>query len=78
MTIVQNLIETSAGVADAYAQLDGVDMPVAGANDLTAELSVPGRYDDPPVRDAVERRARPIGRALVTTRPDRLLMASRT
>jgi 2-keto-3-deoxy-L-rhamnonate aldolase RhmA len=54
-TIVQILIETPAGVAsaDAIAQLDGVDMLGIGANDLTAELGVPGRYDDPRVREAV-------------------------
>jgi 2-keto-3-deoxy-L-rhamnonate aldolase RhmA len=54
-TIVQILIETLVGVAsaDAIAQLDGVDMLAIGANDLTAELGVPGRYDDPRVRDAV-------------------------
>ncbi len=54
-TIVQILIETPVGVAsaDAIAQLDGVDMLAIGANDLTAELGVPGRYDDPRVRDAV-------------------------
>ncbi len=54
-TIVQILIETPAGIAsaDAIAQLDGVDMLGIGANDLTAELGVPGRYDDPRVRDAV-------------------------
>jgi 2-keto-3-deoxy-L-rhamnonate aldolase RhmA len=54
-TIVQILIETPAGVAnaDAIAALDGVDMLAIGTNDLTAELGVPGRYDDPRVRDAV-------------------------
>lgn len=54
-TIVQILIETPAGVAsaDAIAQLDGVDMLAIGVNDLTAELGVPGGYDDPRVRDAV-------------------------
>jgi 2-keto-3-deoxy-L-rhamnonate aldolase RhmA len=54
-TIVQILIETPAGIAsaDAIAQLDGVDMLAIGANDLTAELGVPGRYDDPRVREAV-------------------------
>ena len=55
LTIVQILIETPAGLAnaDAVAQLDGVDMLAIGANDLTAELGVPGQYDDPRVRDAV-------------------------
>ncbi len=54
-TIVTMLIETPAGIAsaDAIAQLDGVDMLAIGANDLTAELGVPGRYDDPRVREAV-------------------------
>jgi 2-keto-3-deoxy-L-rhamnonate aldolase RhmA len=55
MTIVQILLETPAGIAsaDAIAGLDGVDMLAIGANDLTAELGVPGRYDDPRVREAV-------------------------
>jgi 2-keto-3-deoxy-L-rhamnonate aldolase RhmA len=59
-TIVQILIETPAGVAsaDAIAQIDGVDMLAIGANDLTAELGVPGRFDDPRVRDAVATAAR--------------------
>jgi 2-keto-3-deoxy-L-rhamnonate aldolase RhmA len=59
-TIVAILIETPAGVAsaDAIAQLDGVDMLAIGVNDLTAELGVPGRYDDPRVRDAVATAAR--------------------
>ncbi len=54
-TIVQILIETPAGIAnaDAIAQLAGVDMLAIGANDLTAELGVPGHYGDPRVRDAV-------------------------
>jgi 2-keto-3-deoxy-L-rhamnonate aldolase RhmA len=54
-TIVQILLETPAGIAnaDAIARLDGVDMLAIGANDLTAELGVPGRYADPRVREAV-------------------------
>jgi 2-keto-3-deoxy-L-rhamnonate aldolase RhmA len=53
--VVQILLETPTGIAnaDAIAELDGVDMLAIGANDLTAELGVPGRYDDPRVRDAV-------------------------
>jgi 2-keto-3-deoxy-L-rhamnonate aldolase RhmA len=53
--IVQILLETPAGIAnaDAIAQLDGVDMLALGANDFTAELGVPGQYGDPRVRDAV-------------------------
>jgi 2-keto-3-deoxy-L-rhamnonate aldolase RhmA len=54
-TIAAILIETPAGVAnaDAIARLDGVDMLAIGANDFTAELGVPGSYDDPRVREAV-------------------------
>ena len=54
-TIVQILLETPAGIAnaDAIAALDGVDMLAIGVNDLTAELGVPGEYDDPRVRDAI-------------------------
>jgi 2-keto-3-deoxy-L-rhamnonate aldolase RhmA len=54
-TIVQILVETPAGIAnaDAIASVDGVDMIAIGANDLTAELGIPGQYDHPLVRDAV-------------------------
>jgi 2-keto-3-deoxy-L-rhamnonate aldolase RhmA len=54
-TVVEVIIETPAGVAaaDEIAAVDGVDIVALGANDLTAELGVPGRYDDPRVRDAV-------------------------
>jgi len=54
-TIVQILIETPTGIADAdaIAAVDGVDMLAVGANDLTAELGIPGQYDHPLVRDAV-------------------------
>jgi 2-keto-3-deoxy-L-rhamnonate aldolase RhmA len=53
--VVQILLETPTGIAnaDAIAELDGVDMLAIGANDLTAELGVPGQYEDPRVRDAV-------------------------
>ncbi|MFE4668078.1 HpcH/HpaI aldolase/citrate lyase family protein [Streptomyces sp. NPDC056716] len=56
-TIVQILLETPAGIAnaDAIAALDGVDMLALGANDFTAELGIPGQYGDPRVRDAVAR-----------------------
>ncbi|MFC5824603.1 HpcH/HpaI aldolase family protein [Nonomuraea insulae] len=53
--VVQILIETPLGIANAHeiAQVDGVDMLAIGANDLTAELGVPGSYDDPRVLDAI-------------------------
>ena len=54
-TLVQILIETPAGVAnaDAIAAVDGVDMLAFGANDFTAELGVPGQYADPRVTGAI-------------------------
>jgi 2-keto-3-deoxy-L-rhamnonate aldolase RhmA len=54
-TIVKILIETPAGIANAeeIAAVEGVDMIALGANDLTAELGVPGDYRDPRVREAV-------------------------
>ena len=53
--IVQILIETPAGVANAdeIAAVDGVDMLAFGANDFTAELGAPGRYTDPRVTEAI-------------------------
>ncbi|MTD59584.1 HpcH/HpaI aldolase family protein [Amycolatopsis pithecellobii] len=59
-TIVQALVETPKGIAnaDAIAAVDNVDIVAIGANDLTAELGIPGRYDDPQVHAAVETAAR--------------------
>ena len=53
--VVQILIETPAGVAnaEAIAAVDGVDLIAFGANDFTAEIGVPGRYDDPRLAEAV-------------------------
>lgn len=55
-TVVQILVETPRGIAaaDEIAAVPGVDMLAVGANDLTAELGAPGRYDDPRVTAAVE------------------------
>jgi 2-keto-3-deoxy-L-rhamnonate aldolase RhmA len=55
-TIVQTLLETPKGIANAnaIAALDGVDIVAIGANDLTAELGIPGQYNDPQVHTAVE------------------------
>jgi len=54
-TIVQVLIETPLGVANAnaIASLDGVDILAMGLNDLTAELGIPGAIGDPQVLEAV-------------------------
>jgi 2-keto-3-deoxy-L-rhamnonate aldolase RhmA len=56
LTIVQLLIETPLGVAnaEAIAALDGVDSLCIGANDLTAELGIAGEYGHPAFRQAVE------------------------
>jgi 2-keto-3-deoxy-L-rhamnonate aldolase RhmA len=53
--VVQILIETPTGVAnaEAIAAVDGVDLIAFGANDFTAEIGVPGRYDDPRLAEAV-------------------------
>jgi 2-keto-3-deoxy-L-rhamnonate aldolase RhmA len=55
LTVVQILIETPTGIANAdqIAALDGVDVLAIGANDLTAELGVPGDYRDPRFAEAV-------------------------
>jgi 2-keto-3-deoxy-L-rhamnonate aldolase RhmA len=69
-TVVVVLVETPAGLeqADQIAAVDGVDMLAIGANDLTAELGVPGQYDHPLVRSAVQ------GAAGACRRHDKLLM----
>ena len=55
--ILKILIESPAGVdnADAIAAVPGVDIIGIGANDLSAELGIPGQYDSPVFRAAVER-----------------------
>jgi 2-keto-3-deoxy-L-rhamnonate aldolase RhmA len=54
-TIVQVLIETPQGVAnaEAIAAVEGVDMIAVGANDLTSELRIPGQYEHPALREAI-------------------------
>jgi 2-keto-3-deoxy-L-rhamnonate aldolase RhmA len=54
-TIVKVLIETPLGVENAaeIAAVDGVDIIGIGANDLTAELGVPGSYRDDRLAAAV-------------------------
>jgi 2-keto-3-deoxy-L-rhamnonate aldolase RhmA len=51
-TIVNVLLETPDGVdaADAIAALPGIDLLSIGANDLCAELGIPGQYSDPRLR----------------------------
>jgi len=53
--VVQVLIETPLGVsnADAIARTDGVDMLAIGANDLLAELGIPGEFQSQRLRECV-------------------------
>jgi 2-keto-3-deoxy-L-rhamnonate aldolase RhmA len=55
LVVVKVLIETPLGVAnaDAIAQTDGVDMLAIGANDLAAELGIPGDFRNPRLRECV-------------------------
>ena len=55
-TLVKVLIETPLGLENlaAIASLPEIDLIGIGANDLTAELGVPGEYDHPEVRHALE------------------------
>ena len=48
------LIETRLGIdnVDAIAAVDGVDCLYLGHVDLSVDLGVPGRYDDPRLLDA--------------------------
>lgn len=48
-SMVVAMIETQEGLdaADAIAAVDGVDMLLVGANDLSVELGVAGKMDDP-------------------------------
>lgn len=53
--VVQTLIETTTGIDNiqAIAALEGVDLVLIGTNDLSAELGVPGDYQQPRVREAL-------------------------
>ena len=53
-SMVVAMIESRAGVeaADAIAAVDGVDIVLVGASDLSGELGVAGQVDHPQVHDA--------------------------
>jgi 4-hydroxy-2-oxoheptanedioate aldolase len=55
-TLVKVLIESAAGIANLaeIAAVPGVDLIGIGANDLSAELGVPGVYRDPVMRAALD------------------------
>jgi len=53
-TLVVVMIESPQGVAnaEAIAAVPGVDALLIGTNDLTFEMGIPGKFDDPRVADA--------------------------
>ena len=55
-TLVKLLIESAAGIANLHeiAEVPGVDLIGIGANDLSAELGVPGEYRHPAMRAAFD------------------------
>lgn len=56
-TLLIAQIETAAGVeaAEAIAATPGIDVLWVGHNDLTNSLGIPGQFEHPRYRDAVER-----------------------
>ena len=55
MVIVQFEGADAVDHADEIVAVEGIDMVLIGTNDLTADLGIPGQYDDPRVRDAYAR-----------------------
>jgi 2-keto-3-deoxy-L-rhamnonate aldolase RhmA len=52
--LMMEAVDALANVEE-IAAVDGVDMLLVGTNDLTAELGIPGQYDDPRIAAAYER-----------------------
>ncbi|GAA4331283.1 aldolase/citrate lyase family protein [Pigmentiphaga soli] len=78
-TLVAVMIETLEALdkVEEIAAVDGVDLLLVGTNDLTAEMGIPGRYDEPRVRAAFERiiaaaraNGRHVGIGGLASRPD--------
>jgi 2-keto-3-deoxy-L-rhamnonate aldolase RhmA len=55
-TMLVMMLETPGAIdnADAIAAVPGVDILLIGTNDLTLEMGIPGRYEDPRVVRAYE------------------------
>jgi 2-keto-3-deoxy-L-rhamnonate aldolase RhmA len=55
-TLLVMMLETPEAIAnaDAIAAVPGVDVLLIGTNDLTLELGIAGRYDDPRVLQAYD------------------------
>jgi 2-keto-3-deoxy-L-rhamnonate aldolase RhmA len=80
-TMVIPMIETleALEVLDEIASVPGVDSLLIGGNDLTAELGIPGQYDEPIFDDAIQRTIRACQKAGIScglgglhSRPDLL------
>lgn len=56
-TMVVVMLETLEALekVEEIAAVEGVDMMLVGTNDLTAEMGIPGKYDDPRVRQTYAR-----------------------
>ena len=54
-TLVAIMLETPKGIAnaDAIAAVPGVDVITIGPGDLTAEMGIPGEFDNPQFLDAI-------------------------
>jgi 4-hydroxy-2-oxoheptanedioate aldolase len=55
MVIVQFESAEAVENADAIFAVEGVDMVLFGTNDMTADMGIPGDYENPKVRDAYAR-----------------------
>jgi 4-hydroxy-2-oxoheptanedioate aldolase len=78
-TMVIVMMETLDALenVEAIAAVEGVDMMMIGTSDLSAEMGIPGKYDDPRVRDAYARtiaacrkHGKHVGIGGLATRPD--------
>jgi 4-hydroxy-2-oxoheptanedioate aldolase len=79
VTMVIVMMETLDALenVESIAAVEGIDMMMIGTNDLTAEMGIPGQYDDPRVRDAYvrtiaacRRHGKHVGIGGLATRPD--------
>jgi 4-hydroxy-2-oxoheptanedioate aldolase len=78
-SMVVAMIESQRGLdsADAIAAVDGVDMLLVGANDLSVELGIAGQMDDPRIHaaflhviDVCRKHGKAVGLGGIGGRPD--------
>ncbi len=78
-TMVIVMMETLEALekVDEIAAVDGIDMMLVGSSDMTAEMGIPGKYEDPRVRDVFQRtinacrkHGKHVGVGGLSTRPD--------